>query len=584
MEAALGERGLAAEDSVGLEDRDWYWNRRKARASPDDEYLFPGQRWPDGKRARIVALVAAGALLAMLAVVFLPTVFDRAFAPSKADRIAAERRALGQSGASRPVERSPARDATSRRTPAQQHRADSLRQVVVIAGAGLALLSPLVLIGLLGALLFRGARGPAAAGLAFGIIAATVGPLTIRPLFPGEIWLVVISLFSFFSAGALGAAIVAIIVRPRREAAARAAPAAEPSPPDGPASGPSSTRTDFPSGRLLALAVVVIASAGAIVAVQRRHAAAFPGNRQEAKIEQASNSAEPQVKIAPPVPYATRPPSKVADRPRYPGQVPPEGKDGILPIASLDNEFFDSIDIAGEPHRRVTMYFIRQSDAPFMAAGRIVVLVKSRWEFDCELRRGYRSDARGFDESAREVFHLPEQPFKPFQPIAPGTYDEVLMKVACSREWIPASVKAAATPPPSVSLSSPYGENDWRLVPLSVPRSQGPVYLDMKTILRIPSKVRAEPVISAIYQLVNDPPLPNERNELVEHVDIWADFDCATGTSRRKLTLDYGLARIVLQRSYRTEDSSWQDASALETFAPVAPGSPEQSVLRLLCR
>jgi len=77
--------------------------------------------------------------------------------------------------------------------------------------------------------------------------------------------------------------------------------------------------------------------------------------------------------------------------------------------------------------------------------------------------------------------------------------------------------------------------------------------------------------------------LPNGRNDLVEHDDIWADFDCATAASRRKRMLSYGLSRIVFERTYRTEDDSWQDASAVERFEPVAPGSPEQGVLRLLC-
>src|SRR5215470_16833721 len=75
---------------MGIEDRDWYWRRRKAKASPDDDHLFPDHRWPNEKRARTIVLIACSLLAVLLLLGWLGNVTG----PSRADQIAAERRAI----------------------------------------------------------------------------------------------------------------------------------------------------------------------------------------------------------------------------------------------------------------------------------------------------------------------------------------------------------------------------------------------------------------------------------------------------------------------------------------------------------
>jgi hypothetical protein len=163
---------------MAVDDRDWYWQRRKAKAGPDDDHLFPDHRWPNEKRARTIVLIACSLLAVLLLLGWLGGVTG----PSRADRIAAERRAIERYDAGRtpgqtltipqsssrvPV---PAR-ATPEEIAARQWR-DGVIQMVLL---GLALVAPVLCVAMLIALFFRVARGPAAAGLVCGFLGGHAG-------------------------------------------------------------------------------------------------------------------------------------------------------------------------------------------------------------------------------------------------------------------------------------------------------------------------------------------------------------------------------------------------------------------------
>ena len=68
---------------MGLEDRDWYWQRRARRGNPDDDHLFPGHRWPSEKNA-LAVVAAVLVVLALLAFGLHRGWFDRGWRPDSA--------------------------------------------------------------------------------------------------------------------------------------------------------------------------------------------------------------------------------------------------------------------------------------------------------------------------------------------------------------------------------------------------------------------------------------------------------------------------------------------------------------------
>jgi hypothetical protein len=163
---------------MGVEDRDWYWRRRRAKASPDDDHLFPGHRWPNEKRARAIVLIACSALAVVLLLGWLGGVGT----PSRADKIAAERRALERYDAERTPSQTPTIPQSRSRVPvplpptpeqiaAEQRRAGIIQMSLL----GLALVAPGLCVGMIVALFFRSVRGPAAAGLVCGFVGGYAG-------------------------------------------------------------------------------------------------------------------------------------------------------------------------------------------------------------------------------------------------------------------------------------------------------------------------------------------------------------------------------------------------------------------------
>lgn len=158
---------------MGLLDRDWYWQRRAKRNSPDDDYLFPNRRSPGRKGVLFPTALAVLAVLALLVFGLHQGWFDTGLR-SHADQVEAENRALRAWDSERPPSARPPDVPRVRAAPPVETFHDKYRLPIEFTLLGLTILSPFVLLGLFIGLFIRRLRVPALIGLLLGPVVATV--------------------------------------------------------------------------------------------------------------------------------------------------------------------------------------------------------------------------------------------------------------------------------------------------------------------------------------------------------------------------------------------------------------------------
>ena len=164
---------------MGLLDRDWYWERRATRNSPDDDHLFPGRPWPGRRQTVYPAALAVLAILALLVFGLHQGWFDRDWRSHEA-KLQAELKALGEWNPNpQPGARIPSA-ATARSGRQVDTFYDRHRAAIDISLVGTTLLAPLVLVSMLVGVFFRRLRGPALFGLIVGFVAAGAGASSYR--------------------------------------------------------------------------------------------------------------------------------------------------------------------------------------------------------------------------------------------------------------------------------------------------------------------------------------------------------------------------------------------------------------------
>ncbi len=152
---------------MGLLDRDWYWQRRARRNSPDDDYLFPNHHWPGRSSTVLPTALAVLAVLAFLIFGLHQGWFDRDWR-SHADQVQAETAALRAWESGQQPRVPPPDVATLREKRHVDTFYDKNRVAIDITLVGLTILSPFVLLGLLVGVFIRRLRGAALIGLVLG--------------------------------------------------------------------------------------------------------------------------------------------------------------------------------------------------------------------------------------------------------------------------------------------------------------------------------------------------------------------------------------------------------------------------------
>lgn len=227
---SLGEVGNLheAETFLGLFDRDWYWQQRAERKSPDDDYLFPNHRWPGRKSTVYPTAIAVLAVLAFLLFGVHQGWFDRDWR-SHAERVEAENKALRAWDSTHPRGVQSPNVAPPRAAPPVPTFHEKHRLPIEFTLLGLMILSPFVLLALLAGLFMDRLRGCALIGLVLGLAAGHVcGTLFVSGawfrwglLYPadsmgGAFQFLEVITASFAIAAIAGAIAIFVLARPRQ--------------------------------------------------------------------------------------------------------------------------------------------------------------------------------------------------------------------------------------------------------------------------------------------------------------------------------------------------------------------------------